>query len=1026
MVRRAVGKFGFGAITAVAARHSWWVVGIWLIAVAALNVVAPQLEQTATEKSAAIVPSDMPSTQALVRMADDFDTPASTAVGAVVLASDNGFGEQEQKYYSELIARLLADRDHVAFVLDMYGDPATRDFAVSPDGKAVTVTVGEQGDIGTADAHRSTEAIRSTITDVAAPEGLDVHFSGPAPTVVDEFIAVDTSMVLITAVSVLLITLMLVIAFRSVVAALIPLLTIGIALAASRAVVSALGWNAILPVSTLTVTLMTALVLASGTDYAIFQTAAYHDARRRGETALRSVVAAGSNVGAVLTASALTVAAAATSMVFAKNGMFTTSGPAIAIGLMVTLAVSVTFTPALIAIFGRRGWIEPRVSHERQWRKRGTRILRRAGALTAVSVLALVALAAPALGMVPNGDDSAMIMGDADSTAGYDAVYQHFPANEIVPEYLVIRADHDLRTTTDLAALDRAAVAVADLPNVAYVRSLTRPNGEPLPESATGYQTGMIGSRLGAAQGQIANAQPDLERLASGITELRDGALDAQKQLPQLVDGTNQVVALSNSVIDLLPTVTALTTATTADGRTLDQVLGQVQSLTGTLGTLASAIQANQGAVNDFQNALAPFASPEPSPQCAVNPGCTAGRALFDQLDAATSGALTAALSASEAVTALPPDTVDTIDSVLPTLRNGLGEIDSLVASLGGRTPQSIRSDLERLQDGMSALATGMDQIAGGLSQAKDGTDTTVALTGQLSDGLGDAANYLASMSRDTSTGPGSGFYLPPSALQDQRFVTGAKLLMSPDGHVARMLVMQEGNPYSADNIATVGDISQAARNSLQGSTLADSEVGSTGLTSITADIIDQAERDFLLIAIVAAVAVFVILAGLLRSLVAPALLVTTVLLSFATAAGISVLLWQHLIGIGLHWSVLPVSFMCLVAVGADYSMLFASRVREASAGGTTSGILRTFGTTGSVITTAGVVFAVTMFALMSGSVVLLLQTGFTIGVGLLIDIAVVRTVIVPAALHLLGNRIWWPSAPAAQNRHIRAHPGHP
>lgn len=207
----------------------------------------------------------------------------------------------------------------MAFVLDMYGDPATRDFAVSPDGKAVTVTVGEQGDIGTADAHRSTEAIRSTIADVAAPEGLDVHFSGPAPTVVDEFTAVDSSMVLITAVSVLLITLMLVIAFRSVIAALIPLLTIGIALAASRAVVSALGWNAVLPVSTLTVTLMTALVLAAGTDYAIFQTAAFHDARRRGESPLRSVVAAGSNVGAVLTASALTVAAAAMSMIFAKT-----------------------------------------------------------------------------------------------------------------------------------------------------------------------------------------------------------------------------------------------------------------------------------------------------------------------------------------------------------------------------------------------------------------------------------------------------------------------------------------------------------------------------------------------------------------------------------------------------------------------------------------------------------------------------------------------------------------------------------
>ena len=160
------------------------------------------------------------------------------------------------------------------------------------------------------------------------------------------------------------------------------------------------------------------------------------------------------------------------------------------------------------------------------------------------------------------------------------------------------------------------------------------------------------------------------------------------------------------------------------------------------------------------------------------------------------------------------------------------------------------------------------------------------------------------------------------------------------------------------------------------------------------------------------------VLIALLRSILAPVFMVAVVTLSFAAAAGFSVLVWQHLIGVDVDWSVFPVSFMALIAVGADYSMLFAARIREESGDGMIRGIMRSFGSTGSVITTAGIVFALTMFALMSGRVINLLQIGFTIGVGLLIDITLVRTVLVPAAMAMIGNRIWWPSKPMPATTH--------
>ncbi|GAA1463299.1 MMPL family transporter [Williamsia maris] len=966
----------------------------------------PQLEQSAADKSAAIIPADLPATQALREMSRDFNAPVSTAVGAVVISSTHEIGAPESRYYSELVAKLLADKDNVAYVLDMYGNPATRDFAISPDKKAVTLTVAGQGDVGTAKAHHVTSVVRDAIASISKPPGLQAHFSGAAPTVADEFSSTDTSMLIITAISVVLITALLLLTYRSLFAAMIPLLTIGISLAVARAVVSLLGQHGVLPISSLTVTLMTALVLGAATDYAIFQLAGFHEARRRGLDPITAVITGSNRTAHVLVASALTVALSAGALVFAKIGLFTTSGPPIAVALLITLAVSLTFTPALTSILGRRTLIEPRPSRQHQWHRLGTRIIRRSIPLAALSVIVLLALAAIAVTLRPNGDDHAMQLRASDSTRGYDEVARHFPANEILPEYLVIRTDHDMRNTNDLAALEVAAAAVSQLPTVAYVRSITRPDGHPLPESAIGYQTGVIGERLADAHHRIDAARPELARLAAGVTQLRAGAVTARDQLPALVDGTKQVAAIAGSLLDLLPTATRIAHAAGTDGNNLTATLDRLQNLTGTLTQLVTTLQPSRVAFDRLVDALAPLAAPG----AACPPGCLPAKQAFTALDAATHGALRQAFAAAQATQAITPDMLATVNKLLPDLRAGLTQITALVSSLDGRSPEQIRADLTRLTTGVDALSNGIGQIAEGLTQAKNGTDQTVSLTDQLAAGLDDAAKYLRTLSSQTTTGPGAGFYLPPQALTDNRFVAGSRLLISSDGHVARMLVMASSNPYGNRIIDSVGDVSASARAALEGTVLDGAEVESTGIASVTANIFDQVEKDFILFAIVAILAVFLILVFLLRSLLAPLLLVGAVALSFASAVGISVLVWQHLIGIELHWSVLPVAFMVLVAVGADYSMLFASRIREDPDTGMTRSIIRAFGTTGSVITTAGIVFAITMFALMSGSVMFLLQTGFTIGIGLLLDVAVIRTILVPTVMHLIGERVWWPA----------------
>jgi RND superfamily putative drug exporter len=153
----------------------------------------------------------------------------------------------------------------------------------------------------------------------------------------------------------------------------------------------------------------------------------------------------------------------------------------------------------------------------------------------------------------------------------------------------------------------------------------------------------------------------------------------------------------------------------------------------------------------------------------------------------------------------------------------------------------------------------------------------------------------------------------------------------------------------------------------------------------------------------------------LLRSLIAPLYLVGSVVVSYFAALGIGVLVFQYLLHQPLHWTVPPLAFVVLVAVGADYNLLFASRLRDESPHGSRYGIIRTLSSTGGVITAAGLIFAASMWGLLFSSIGTVVQGGFVIGAGILLDTFVVRTITVPAIATLVGRANWWPSRVTAQ-----------
>jgi RND superfamily putative drug exporter len=235
---------------------------------------------------------------------------------------------------------------------------------------------------------------------------------------------------------------------------------------------------------------------------------------------------------------------------------------------------------------------------------------------------------------------------------------------------------------------------------------------------------------------------------------------------------------------------------------------------------------------------------------------------------------------------------------------------------------------------------------------------------------------------------------------------------ISPDGHTARYLVQTKLYPFGTDAMNQIRGIIDAARGPHPDAMFKDASISASGVTAMLRDTRAYYGEDINLIIIMTILIVFLILVAILRAVVAPLYLIASVVISYLSALGIGVIVFQFILGQSLTWSIPGLTFIVLVAMGADYNLLLISRLREESPHGIRSGVIHTVSSTGGVITAAGVIFAASMFGMLFASISTLVQAGFIIGTGLLLDTFLVRTITVPAIAVLVGKWNWWPSKP--------------
>ena len=233
----------------------------------------------------------------------------------------------------------------------------------------------------------------------------------------------------------------------------------------------------------------------------------------------------------------------------------------------------------------------------------------------------------------------------------------------------------------------------------------------------------------------------------------------------------------------------------------------------------------------------------------------------------------------------------------------------------------------------------------------------------------------------------------------------------APEPTVAEGDVLVIGTLTDAADSVAAEDTVRALRADLDG-TLGVGAAIVGGETATDVDTNDTSTRDRTVIIPVILVVILLILMVLLRSIVAPVLLIATVILSFGTALGVSAIVFNEVLGFpGADPAVPLYGFVFLVALGVDYNIFLMSRVREESlVHGTRRGILRGLVATGGVITSAGLVLAATFAALGVIPILFLAQIAFIVAFGVLLDTFVVRSLLVPALAYDIGRAIWWPS----------------
>jgi RND superfamily putative drug exporter len=930
-------------------RMRWPFVAFWLVAAAFFGILGPSLSRVGSADETSFLPADAESLAARNIGKTAFPSDSAPAQALIVFSRTGGLTDADRAAI-EGLRSWFEGAGHPSEVLRYVtaeGSPQLASMLRSPDGVVELARVDLNSPSFLPATNAAIDTIRAHLAVAGTlPSGLQAQVTGQAGIGRDYLQAIQDGTDRTTLVTIALVVLVLLLIYRAPLAALVPLMTIGVAFLVSRGLLGFLaqgGWK----LSSVLDSFIVVLAFGVGTDYTIFLLSRFREelGRHPHDDAVRVTV---SRIGAVIAASAATVVVGLTSMVAARFGMIQTTGPALAIVIVTTLCAGLTLTPSLLAISGRHLFWPLHeqtrtVTDERHglWATLARGITRRPGLLAAVVIVLLAGplLALPQLKQ--NFDVLQELPASAPSRVGFETLSAHLAPGQLMPLTVYVQVPGGrLDSPSSLEAIGNIQTRIAAMKDIQSVTSVVDPTG-----GSSVSDTVKPAVQLAAMSAQFAKAPSgDLN------SQLSDASLAGVQSAQSYLSGLGSAypaIAGSAALAGAQKDVTTLTAGLTTT-RQQANVANQLKTIAGQIQSTAAS------------------GSPDSSAQL------TQLTAYFDELG-----------SALPSVQTQP--SYQAIETALASLR---ADASNQMAGL------QLLAGVQQLASWFGALPTPFYFSPSALPPSADAAALNQAMAQARTRLPGELTELAGSFSA-------SDLYAPPVLLAAYE---------SADHTVARMYVTTVTDPYDTHSFDTVnqlrgmlagqvGSLAPGAKAYVGGATAEFADVQST----ITADFGRVAFITILGILIV----LILLLRALIAPLY---LVLTVLLSYGGSLSLSALILQRLFGEAGINYFIPLMVFVLLVALGSDYNIFLMSRVREESwTRPLREGIRVASARTGTVITSAGLILAGTFAALLTSPLMLLFQVGLTVALGVLIDTFVVRSLLVPAITAVVGDRAWWP-----------------
>ena len=468
----------------------------WIVIAGVIQSISPSIEEVSTNDQTEFLPNETEALQAIELEGEKF--PAFEGLPAILIyRNPAGITDKDVAKVAEIDALIRADEAHenVALVISDFGQSEFDGGAVqpsqptepeiSPDGTAITITVVISGSPADDEFGETVEWLRELDDDVAVELPSTFEVTGPAGILADAIVVFQSFDFRVSAITIVLVLVILLAIYRSPLLALLPVVTVGVALTVAQSIAALLADNFELALNGQVTAIMAVLMFGAGTDFTLFIVSRYREELPVRESKFEAIAATMRAVGPSIASSAGTTVVAMMALALALSGSLKTMGPMLAMAVAVMLVCALTLIPAVLVAMGRVAFwpikrIEPNDKESGIWNRVGRLVAKRPGALLTITFVAMVVLSAGLFEFTPRFSFVDGFPDSAESKTGFETLKSAYPPGELAPTTVYVSKE-GVSVLDHLQAIeDLSATLMAD-PIVNSVTSITRPLGEPLP-----------------------------------------------------------------------------------------------------------------------------------------------------------------------------------------------------------------------------------------------------------------------------------------------------------------------------------------------------------------------------------------------------------------------------------------------------------------------------------------------------------------------------------------------------------------